>query len=218
MPEAIKNPNPALPDAKSAEAVAPKTAKTSFMQTWFLQYYKLATAGVCFIVLAAGYWFIISPKIDSAQNIATTVLQEEQDKEAALKKRIEYLVNLESARSQIPDEDIRRINDMLPSEPGIPELLASLESIATASFVKLESIQFSKVAAAAPGDKNKASTLPGGAQGLEIQLTVANTPYSNVKTLVSNIEKSLRLLDVAALIYSPGAKSYSLTARSYYLP
>lgn len=212
MPEEVKKTSPALPGAPEVKA------KTSFMQTWFLQYYKLAAAGACFMILALGYWFIISPKVNSAQNIATAVLQEEQDKEAALKKRIEYLVNLESARGQMPDEDIRRINDMLPSEPGVPELLASLESISTASFVKLESIQFSKVAASAPGDKSKASTLPGGAQGLEIQLTVANTPYSNVKTLVSNIEKSLRLLDVVALIYSPGAKSYSLTVRSYYLP
>lgn len=214
MPEETVKPNPA-----PASAPAPKP-KTSFMVAWFLQYYKFATAGVCLLLLILSYFLIISPKIAAVQNIATTVLQEEQDKETALKKRIEYLVNLEAARKQISDEDIRRIDDILPSEPGVPELLASLESISAASSVELESIQFSKLETAAGkgGEKGKGSGLPAGVQGLEIQLAVGNTPYSNVKTLVSNIEKSLRLLDVAALIFSPAAKTYSLTVRSYYLP
>lgn len=207
-------------DVSNPAASAAKP-KLSFMGGWFLQYYKLATAGVCAVVLLAGYFLLIAPKIAAVQNITGTVLQEAESKQAALKKRIEYLVSLENARGQIAEADIARIGEMLPSEPGVPELLASLESIAVESFVKFENIQFSKLETAStrPGSAPaKGSALPGGAEAIEIQLSVGNTPYSNVKTLASNIEKSLRLMDVAALLYSPSAKSYSLTVRSYYLP
>ncbi len=209
MPETSKD--------KTSPPVVPSKPQSSFMGDWFLQYYKLATGGACLLVLGLGYWLLISPKIEKVQNIASTVLREEQTKQAALKVRIEYLVNLETLRNQIAEEDITRIGQMLPSEPGVPELFASLESIALESFVKLENIQFSKLETKKDGG-DKRSIVPGGAEALEIQLTVANTPYSNVKTLVTNIETSLRLLDVMALLYSPAAKTYSLTVRSYYLP
>ena len=215
MPEPIIN-KPAQPGV-----AAPGKPKVSFMKGWFLQYYKLATTAACLLILLLGYFLLISPKIGAAQNIANTVLQKEEAKQAAFKKRIQYLVNLESARNQISNDDIARIGHMLPSEPGVPELLASLESISAESFVKFENIQFSKLDAgpSRPGSApTKGSALPGGASAIEIQLTVGNTPYSNVKTLVLNIEKSLRLMDVTALLYSPAAKSYSLTVRSYYLP
>lgn len=215
MPEpTINNPAPPNPAPESKP-------KISFMANWFLQYYKLTTLAVCFVIVFLGYFLLISPKISAVQNIASTVLQKEEEKQAALKKRIEYLVNLEAARNQISNEDIARIGYMLPSEPGVPELLASLESISLESSVKFENIQFSKLESATdrPGSAPaKSSALPGGAEAIEIQLTVGNTPYNNVKTLVSNIEKSLRLMDVTALLYSPAAKSYSLTVRSYYLP
>lgn len=206
---------------KSNPLLPVRPAKASFMGDWFRQYYKLATGAACLAVLALGYFFLIGPKIDKLRNITSTVLQEEQDKAAALKRRIEYLVNLEARRNQIPASDIARVHDMLPGEPGVPELFVSLESIAAASAVKLESIQLSKLETASPDSRAseaKKLVLPGGAEGLEIQLTVANTPYSNVKAFVSNIEKSLRLLDVMALLYTPAAKTYSLTVRSYYLP
>ena len=209
MPETSKD--------KTSPPVVRSKPQSSFMGDWFLQYYKLATGGACLLVLGLGYWLLISPKIEKVQNIASTVLREEQTKQAALKVRIEYLVNLETLRNQIAEEDITRIGQMLPSEPGVPELFASLESIALESFVKLENIQFSKLETKKDGG-DKRSIVPGGAEALEIQLTVANTPYSNVKTLVTNIETSLRLLDVMALLYSPAAKTYSLTVRSYYLP
>lgn len=196
-------------------------AKASFMQAWWLQYYKLVTAGTCLLLGLGAYFLLLGPKIDKVRNIANIILAEEETKAMALKTRIEYLVNLESARGQIAAADVERITDMLPSEPGVPELFASLESIGADSFVKLESIQFSKLTSSAERGNNnqgQAKAWPGGAEAIEIQLTVANTPYSNVKTLVGNIEKSLRLMDVTALLYSPVAKSYSLTVRSYYLP
>ncbi|MEK7125731.1 MAG: hypothetical protein AAB880_02325 [Patescibacteria group bacterium] len=215
MPEPITNKPAQLGTAPVSKP------KASFMAGWFLQYYKLATLAACLVIMLLGYFLLIAPKISTVQNIANTVLQKEEAKQAALKKRIEYLVNLEAARQQISNDDIARIGYMLPSEPGVPELLVSLESISVESFVKFENIQFSKLDAdpGRPGSApTKGSAVPGGAEAIEIQLTVGNTPYSNVKTLVSNIEKSLRLMDVAALLYSPAAKSYSLTVRSYYLP
>lgn len=208
---------PEITKTNASPPPAPPKPKSSFMGDWWLQYYKLATGGACLLILGLSYWFLLSPKIDKVRNIASTVLSEERAKEAALKTRIEYLVNLETLRRQIAEEDIARVDQMLPSEPGVPELFASLESIALESFVKLENIQFSKLETK-PASGDKRSIAPGGAEALSIQLTVANTPYSNVKTLVTNIETSLRLLDVTALLYSPAAKTYSLTVSSYYLP
>lgn len=110
----------------------------------------------------------------------------------------------------------------------MPAFLASLESLARASGATIEGLSLSVLepakggptpplarggAAAAAEEK-----LPPGVRAVEGNLSIAATSYSQVKTLLGNIESSLRLMDPVALLYMPSSKTYTITVRTYYQP
>lgn len=217
MPEPKKTTNNPTPPP-IAEIVQ---QKKSFMGDWYLQYYRYITVFVCLIIFILGYFFIIFPKFGVAKNVNNIILIDAKTKQTALKKRIEYLTNLENRRKQMPSDDLARIDEILPSEPGVPEIFASIQGIGIESGAIIESIQLAKVVPTISNKEEISSvpviSLPAGVSALEINITVSSTDYNSVKTLLTNIEKSLRLMDIIGLTYDPSAKSYNLIIRSYYL-
>ncbi len=195
---------------------AEPSKRQSFMLAWFRQYYIYVTIGACALLVGLGYLFLLSPKIATAKNIGSQVLAEERTKQAKLEDKLKYLVDLDAKMSRVAPEDIARVAAMLPTDPGVPALLASLESIAQASQVVVESINLAKIEADVVIEDQ--AQLPPGVEAVDANLSLGVNPYSQVKLLVDNIENSLRLMDVISLLYSPSAKSYSLTVRSYYQP
>lgn len=187
----------------------------SFMIAWFMQYYVYVTVAAGILLIFTGYLLLLGPKIVTAKNIGSKVLAEENAKRVKLEDKLQYLIALDAKMRQAPPEDIARVSDMLPAEPGVPALFSSLESIARASQVVIESINLSKIEAEAGPEQ---SNLPPGVEAVDANLTLGVNPYGQVKLLVDNIESSLRLMDVIGLLYSPSSKNYSLTVRSYYQP
>jgi len=207
---------------ESVEASA-AIKQPSYLLRWFLQYYRLVTAAACILLLVLGYFLLLSPKLTRARTMEAAKLTEEQERQKNLELKLQYLVALSKKRSETSDADVQKITAMLPSAPAVPELLASLEGIARESKVTIEGVEFSLIEEVKAKNKNKESApaednLPPGVKALEATVSVSAAPYTDLKIFLTNIEASLRLLDVVALLYSPVAKSYTITVRTYYLP
>lgn len=198
-------------------------AKTkSFLLAWFLQYYRLATTAACLVILLAGYFLVVAPKIDAARAVDTQALQKEKDKQSSFEAKLKYLVSVQDARRNFSDDDVNLALNALPTDPGVPEFLASLESLARASGATIEGVSLSVLENAKTGKANAAlpleDKLPAGVRAVEGNISVAATSYEQVKTLLANIESSLRLMDPVALLYTPASKTYTIAVRTYYQP
>lgn len=201
----------------------PKPAKTkTFLMVWWLQYYRLATTAVCLLILLAGYLLVVAPKIEAARAVDALALQKEKDKQSSFEAKLKYLAGLQEKRAQFSDDDVNLALNALPTDPGVPEFLASLESLARASGAIIEGVSLSVLESAKSGKANAAAVvedkLPAGVRAVEGNLSVAATSYAQVKTLLGNIESSLRLMDPIALLYTPSSKTYTITVRTYYQP
>ncbi|MBI2050612.1 MAG: hypothetical protein HYT31_02295 [Parcubacteria group bacterium] len=207
---------PARSTAARPQAL-PKPKLAGFMAQWFRQYYKLVTIAACAMLLVAGYLFLLGPKFSAARVVAGSEFDEAAAERSQLEERLGYLQKLERARAVAPSDALRDIEDFLPSDPGTPQLLTSLEAIAASSGVLIDGIEFvipegEEAAKAASG-----LSLPSGVSFVEVALAVASSPYDALKALLANIEANLRLMDVIAVAYSPASKSYTITLRAYYL-
>lgn len=204
------------------ESAAKPAKRESYLRGWFLRYYKQTTLSSCFLVLLAGYFFVVSPKITSINQTIGASLEIERRRQADLEDKIAYLIKLAGKRGQLTGDDIARVNDMLPAEPLLPELFSTIDWLGRDSGVKIGSISISQ--SALGGKKNdkalavKEAGLPAGVKPIEVGLSVAAENYSQLKTFLANIERSSRIMDALALNYSPNAGAYTVTVRAYYQP
>jgi len=199
-----------------------KKVKTrSYMRVWFAQYYKQTALSSVLVIVLLGYLFAIGPKLSTARDIKATLESAETGERSALEQRLTYLVRLDDRRAEVDEQTIQTVYDMLPSEPRIPELIASLDSIGNETGIVIEGIDISYLDATPSRDGSvnpDLADIPPGVQAIEITMGVGTSSYDLLKTLLGNIEKSLRLMDVTGLLYSPIAKNYTVTLRSYYQP
>ncbi|OGY91200.1 MAG: hypothetical protein A3H70_02550 [Candidatus Komeilibacteria bacterium RIFCSPLOWO2_02_FULL_48_11] len=206
----------------TAASAAPAAIKPpSYLLRWFLQYYQLVTAASCILLLVLGYFLLLSPKLTRARIDEAAKFATEQERQKNLELKLQYLAALSKKRAETSEADIQKIAFLLPSGPAIPEFLASLEGIARESQVTVEGIELSLIEPVKTKDQSKGvavDSLPPDIRALEASVNVAATTYSALKTFLANIEHSLRLMDVVALLYSPAAKSYTIMVHTYYLP
>ena len=106
------------------------------------------------------------------------------------------------------------ILDALPSKYDFPALATSLEGLITSSGAKVDSITGTDQEAQAVQD----SAAP---QPIEIPFQIsASGGYANIQTLISNLEHSIRPINISSLTFSGNDASLqaSITAKTYYQP
>ncbi len=195
-------------------------ALQKYLRTVLLTYYKHTTIGASVLIVLCGYFFVIGPKISTAQDVAQTRLESLVEEQGTLEYRLSYLAQVQADRSTVFEGDINRIHDALPSYPATAELITSIEAIAQESNVIVEGIELAIID---PNDftgidSGGIHAVPGGARVVEANLGVTTGPYTSVKQFLDKIEKSLRLLDVIAISYSPIGKTYNIIVRAYFFP
>jgi hypothetical protein len=204
--------------AKSKKKQTANKVAISFMAAWFRQYHKQVSIVVSVVLLVVGYLFFLGPKFSITRTIAGIEFQQSLEERSRLESELGYLAKLESSRSGISSGDIETIDSLLPSEPLTPQILTSLEGIARKSGAVIESIELTLF----EDDEDEPSDdvgfiVPGNVSIVEISVAVESGPYSELKLFLENLEKNIRLMDVAAISYSPVGKSYNITMRAYYL-
>jgi len=162
------------------------------------------------------------------------VYNQEEDKAKAveLEDAVGYLKNLDvfyKNYTGVSSANMERLDQMFPSGEDMPDLLVSLEALAIQNGFKMLSVNMSPVKAAdkefAPGlsavypesfkkqGKKVADLKPNS---LDIAITVAGGSYKDLKNFLSDIESSLRVLDVLGFNFAPKVSEYKINFRSYY--
>jgi len=220
-PKEPKNPDPEEPKKEDQKKKITKAEATKkFMVLWFDQYFKMVAIVACVCLFVLSYIFILHSRVSNARSLRGNKYEQAIFEQEKLQTQLDYLVRAQKDKTNISLREIEDIGIILPSEPLTPQILTSVEDIAKSSNVTIEGIDLvilDPIEISKP-DSDINYNVPEGVYIVEVTLNVATSPYDDLKSFVSNIEKNMRLMDVIALVYSPIGKNYNLVIRSYYFP
>ncbi len=91
---------------------------------------------------------------------------------------------------------LSRVDQALPRESNVPELLTLLGSVSEMDGVKLNSVNFSEVKSA---QARGAASATSSIMQTQINISVSAANYPQIKRFLSHLESSLRLLDVVGI-------------------
>jgi len=197
---------------------------------WFVSLF------IVLVILLIGYTYFLQPKWAEVKKTGildyNTELKNKQEAEDYLARLDESLKKFQ----QINKSDVEKLAKILPAESGIPDLFIILEKLMAASQLKLKSLDISQGGGQAVGGQKLADTIPElqaeavtsasvNINTLSINLNISGgKQYSDLKNLLENIEKEIRIMDIVSLTYSPpgggvsgGEASYSINLTTYYL-
>ncbi len=184
-----------------------ETTKTT-KSRWLVTYY--GSMFFCLVLVGLGIaFFIIKPKIDSFKQrnadvaAAVETLQAEQAYVNSLEQSI-------AAAQTIAPDVLQQVDEALPREQRIPELLVLFGKVADRNHVKISNIAF---ADAVSPSKSATSSI----RELSINMTVIAENYPHIKKFIRDLEISLRILDVVAINVSAQGEeaAYALQMRAY---
>lgn len=183
----------------------------------FVNYY-----GPMFLLIAAMFLIIgftlLQPRLEAFKELRAQAAstQEHLDSERA------YLDSLQrsiAAAQTIPEETLADVEEALPSEPGIPELLEGLSTIAETYRVQLSNIQFSTPRDDVSGESTASRGTP--VQSIEVSMNLSSPSYAATRRYLDAIERNLRLFDVQTISVAPGqgetGQVYTIQLRTYML-
>lgn len=162
-------------------------------------------------MIVAGY-FIDVPAIEKMRN---NTQQLKNFKQVQKEKQVQ-VDDLKQAKIEIAQSQkkLEELSDSLPTEKEIPDLLRSLETIASKSGMKFETINVGSVSKGAPNqaDIPKVQSIPIG-----LVITGSKT---GLKSYLKQIEQYKRIIDVATISSSDLDNTdvqYILDATVYYV-
>lgn len=123
----------------------------------------------------------------------------------------------------IPKNKLDRLNELLPSDKKISDILVNLEKMTQERGMQMKKVEFSKdsggsSAASRGAIAKKSSSVPE----VSYAFSVIGS-YEALRSLLAALEKNLRIADVDVINFTSGAKDsklweFAITAKSYYQP
>ena len=156
-----------------------------------------------------------------------TEIQKLRGESAEVSQTLAKLKDLQALRDglletykTIPQSKLGMLEELLPQKPDSGRLLVALENITKERGIRLRRIEFSKA------DSAQAAALQGQIlkkeaerhNSLPYSFTVSAT-YESFRSLLSALEKNLRVIDVTDISFTGGQSSlfeFTLKAKSYY--
>ncbi len=167
----------------------------------------------CLVLIFIGAsFFVLKPKLDEVKTTNAQISTSLQQ----LQQNHEYLNSLEqsiNAAQTIAPDVLHRVDQALPREQQIPQLLLLLSETADRDGVKLPSVSFSDTSLAVHSATSSITEL-----GINLTATAQN--YPQIKKYIRDLEVSLRLLDITGINVSISNASgketaYSLQMKTY---
>jgi hypothetical protein len=167
-------------------------------------------------ILAAGtvaFFLAIVPLVRMMQPGGSASVSDALAKNEAAQAKFESQKKAVSAIAGISEEHRKMIAYALPEEPDTPGLAVQLNALVSQSGLKLTNIDM----IAAPSDSSGIDAGGSSVNVMNVVVSVDGINYDKMKILLSNIESSLRLLDVRTLNFSPSSAAVTLEMRTYYI-
>ncbi|RKX90930.1 MAG: hypothetical protein DRP84_12385 [Spirochaetes bacterium] len=185
--------------------------KMSPIKLFLLQYFKFITPLAVILILVLSFLFLLKPKYNEVKVSGALNLEAKQESLANKETYLTQLKSLEKNYESLPQSDISKIDNILPSKEDVPGLLVQIEEIAEANGFNLLSLDISPVQNLA---KSKQKSL---INQLLITATIEGGEYSDLKLFLNQLESNLRLFDVKSLNFTSGSNLYTLNISTYYL-
>jgi type IV pilus assembly protein PilO len=190
-----------------------------------LKQYVVFTVLGCLLVLAAGWFLLVSPKRSDAAALRTQAASQ-VSANAQLENQLQVL---KAQAKDLPKQQARlaAVAAKIPDNPALPAMIRALTGASTAAGVELVSVTPSApvaVAAAAPtavvqagSTKSAAAAVAPNAAGVLTSIPVALNVvggYFQVEQFVANLESLPRSLRVSNITMAPGLNPVKATATS----
>lgn len=230
------------------------------------RYYRLIIIILSLLIIVLGFFLWLKPKYQEMKKLTALQLPLREEK---LKELSNYAEELEKLAKNLTDfqtqyqEELQKLEKILPRKADLAGLFAQLEALITANGFELNSVSFTE--GSSLKSTSQSDNLPQAATSdsllsdswlqsessgdglippaiaqqkeaitsnqptiktIEIGLEIQGGGYLAFKTLLENIERHLRVMDVSSInfndIYINETASekanYSLNLKTYYLP
>jgi len=171
---------------------------------------------VLFIVAAIGLFYTY---IDPIYNNIQTLLQEEARFDEALNKSRELLAlrdSLLAKRNAFSENDLERLNKLLPDHVDNVRLALDLDGIASNYNMRIKNITVSQ---SSSGQTGTIGSSQKSHESIVLGFSVAAT-YEDLISFLRDLEKSLRIVDVTKLSFNQPVGDlyeYRISIQMYWL-
>lgn len=183
-------------------------------------YFSLVTTVAVFVTLILGLLVLLLPKYYQIEKRVTQTKEQRNQEYDKLSVYFKKLQTINSNYRKLNPETAEKIKKLLPSKPEIENLIESMEFMAKNNGLFLTVLDIDpgeETTADAPVLSSQGDTLPAGVGMIKITLNLAGVNYEGLKNYIVVLEKSLRLMDVTKLMFSPSDESLVLEIDTYYL-
>lgn len=157
--------------------------------------------------LVAAYVLLFLPKLGRLVKGGELDLSSYEDRISETRSYLDSLKGVVTNFNKVNPDRRSRVQNMVPVSPDAPGLYVQLDAIARAHDMVLVSVD------ALPDEK---SSSPAGRKNVRVTVNIAGGTYQQMKLLLADIERSERILDVQAVIFTPSSASYGLVLKAYY--
>ncbi|HEY4519394.1 hypothetical protein A2833_02295 [Candidatus Azambacteria bacterium RIFCSPHIGHO2_01_FULL_44_55] len=154
------------------------------------------------LILSAGFifWYFDLGVWQDIQAVRDVIAKNKE----VLVQRQKLAENLKNLMAQYQEkiQDVAKINQIMPNNPAIPDLLVMLEALAGGNSLVFEGVDFNLVRpVGGPAALELGATLPAGLQVVNISAKVKGS-YPNFLNYLKAVETNLRLLDTESVSFN----------------
>lgn len=186
--------------------------------------FNLALVVIVIIVLFAAYVLVIKPKFNATLiSIKDNINQQEQFYYSQ-KQRLVDLKASADLYGDLDEEDIARVQAILPAEYPKEKLFGDLEDIISQQGILINSINLVKEGEDAGGESQNAANDQSilnfaGSDKIgiiHIELSLGAIDYAALKNLLPLLESHVQLLDIESISFDADEKTATLALFTYY--
>jgi len=174
------------------------------------KYFSIFLVFLVIVILIGAYLLILRPKFQATLGVIEKNLEEQQKLYFGQQKKLVNLQAINAVYKQISAEDLKKFDNILPTDYPPEALFGELEEVIKQSGFILSNVNVNKEELLAEGE---ASASVGR---MVINLSLGAVDYSGLKSLLKKLENNLRLLDIQDVAFSPADESLNLTMAAYY--
>lgn len=179
------------------------------------QYHLWVILGLSIIILGAGTLFAIWPKVNTLREQGFDRKDTREQTLQQLEKNLASLVSAKEQYDAISAEDLLRLERTLPTKKEVAKLITEIPVFAAAAGFSPGDISLSESPFSATGAKASPST--ARLHRIDISLSVGGIDsYDRFKDFLSQLEDSIKVLELSSITYSPGTETYAFVLRTYY--
>lgn len=187
-----------------------KNQLISRLNGFIIDYFNYFVLAVVVLIMVIGLVFFITPEYRQTVNELNEIKARRQKEYEASQQYLAQLNQLNSIYNKVNPDDLKKIENLLPSRAETEDLLSQLEAIAANNGLLLTSLEVDT------GNKNKNVNL-SAVDKIKIKMNVVGLDYVGLKNILRTIENNLRLMDIVNLSFSPAESAASFEIDTYYL-